>query len=425
MLLDSGYKVFYILIMWFLTFIFFLRCSKTLGTHLNIFILLYFIFSIKYFFLDIFSLILTDSWSGISDRSFYITILNNTMCIIAMFTGFILVGGRYSLDVFRKNSSGYWLESALLLFFSFLCFYPIISEFGSLVITNPRSVYTQTRTGWGVSYFMAAFLLYFSLVFSLASLNATIRNAVLVAIFYSVLLLFFGSKGKILGAITLIFFWYIYFNRVKLNVFLLFIFFIVAIPISAVIVNTFTVREYSVEMSLEDKLIFATRYADYNKNQAMVLDDLEEPLYGKMIFDDFVVSKIPRIFYPEKPKDFGEFLLAKKYYPSWFYEDTGSPRFGYSMYFIDFNYFALIILPLLSLIHGVMIALTWNALKKNFNPYSFALFSLVNGVVFLSAGAGSFFIETLLFIILLYASRFGVLPKLIVSKKVNYKDVKC
>ena len=75
-----------------------------------------------------------------------------------------------------------------------------------------------------------------------------------------------------------------------------------------------------------------------SKNESLVIDDKNMSLmFGKMMFEEFFVSKIPRVFYQNKPKDFGQFYLAEKYYPDRFDMDTGSPSFGKAIRITSYN----------------------------------------------------------------------------------------
>lgn len=398
----------YLSIQWLVLLMFYVRFSRIEGSQLNILTPSFLLTTFQYYYFDLWSIYRGNSW--IDSGGFYYVTLINTGEFIAFAVGLSFARKRYLIQAFpAKNTKGYGIEALLLLLLAGAVFFPIIQKFGTMVITDPRLVYTQTRTGWGLSYFMAAFFIYAAIGFALFTVRPTRTNMATLAILSAALLLSFGSKGKIIGAWTLIYFWYLYHKKPRLRIVSLLAVLALALPVAASVIDAFTVRE-GIKLGLAEKMDFAARYADYNKNQAMVAVDENPPRQGGMLFEDFILSKVPRVIYPSKPKNFGEFALAEHYYSDWFLEDNGAPRFGNAMYFIDFGVAAPFVIMFFALLSGLVAGSLWNGFLASGNPYSFMLFGLANGVVFLSAGAGSFALETILFLYLAYMLRYRRLP---------------
>ena len=57
-------------------------------------------------------------------------------------------------------------------------------------------------------------------------------------------------------------------------------------------------------------------YSDYNRHAMMLIDDDPELTWGSLTMETALYSRIPRVFYPGKPREWGTFRLAKKYYPN-------------------------------------------------------------------------------------------------------------
>ncbi|WP_338649372.1 hypothetical protein [Pseudomonas sp. ML2-2023-3] len=409
--LELTYRSSLLLICWLALLYLYLLASKREKSFLNILTPFVLVFSIRNYFLEGWRLFRTEPWG--SDTSFTMVVLTSTIQAAALIIGFMVIRKDLSLRFFqiKKASKSYWLESLIFLALAIFAFLPIYREFGLLVILDPRAVYIQTRTGWGLSYFLSSFFVYFSLLFTLFSITPKKTNIALVICFYSILLFALGSKGKILGAWMMVFFWYLKTFQPRFSAKISLVVLAASLPLAAIFISTFTTGESNNQGGTLTKIDYASLYSDYNKNEALVLDDNFDIEFGRIFFEDYVVSKIPRTLYPEKPKDFGQFSLAKKYYPDWFYGDTGSPSFGKASYFVDFGYLAILIIPLVSFLSGCVLSLLWNNSKVTKDPYNFSLFLLSNGVAFLAAGAGSFTIETLIIITILFYMRYHYISK--------------
>jgi len=409
--MDNVFRPLLLIFVWFLLAWLYILVSKRERSYLNIITPFFMLATVKTFFLEVWRLFRLDMWG--SDVAFVLVVIANGFYIGAFIFSFILLGKRKGFVIFHLSSKNgkYWVESLVFLILCVVFFFPIYKEFGNQVFLDSRYVYTQTRTGWGIYYFVSAFFAYFSLVFCLYSIKPKLVNVLCVAIFYSLLLFFLGSKGKVLGAWTIIFIWYLKQFKPQFSLKMLCTVFALILPLAAILVSGFTTGGTK-DLTLAEKVDFAAMYADYSKNESLVIDDKNMSLmFGKMMFEEFFVSKIPRVFYQNKPKDFGQFYLAEKYYPDRFDMDTGSPSFGKAMYFVDFGYLALFVIALFSFASGLFACMSWNGILFKDNPYNFIVACTFNGVSFIAVGVGSFLIETVLFLMLVYFLRFISIPK--------------
>lgn len=94
----------------------------------------------------------------------------------------------------------------------------------------------------------------------------------------------------------------------------------------------------------------AMSYFDVYRQQTMALEMLTEDkipyFYGKIYVSSYY-TVIPRLIWPDKPKDFGFALLNYKIYPA-YSADGYMPSFGLGYVFADFGYFSLILAGLLA-----------------------------------------------------------------------------
>jgi hypothetical protein len=120
----------------------------------------------------------------------------------------------------------------------------------------------------------------------------------------------------------------------------------------------------------------------------MIVDDDKPALWGRIFFEDNVYSRIPRAVFPDKPKDFGSFLLAEIYFPESFELDQGVPAFGVGATFADFKWFSLPILCLGNYVLGLLVRSLRNALSRFRHPGDFVVLTFLCGVPLLSVGVG-------------------------------------
>src|SRR5262249_36729826 len=116
-------------------------------------------------------------------------------------------------------------------------------------------------------------------------------------------------------------------------------------------------------------------YSDYTRNAMMVIDDKNlEPQLGRLRLEETIYGALPRTVFPDKPKDFGPFWLAKRYFPQRFDSETGAPAFGLGVAYADFGPFAAFYYFAAALATGVMLKLLVARLRQRPDPGTFLLF---------------------------------------------------
>jgi hypothetical protein len=164
--------------------------------------------------------------------------------------------------------------------------------------------------------------------------------------------------------------------------------------ITAVLLALFFFFSSGVELDQLGNLLIG--YSDYTSNGMMVVSDDKPALWGRILFEDNVFSRLPRAVFPDKPKDFGSFYLAKLYFPESFELDQGVPAFGVGAVFADFKWFTLPALCAVSLFLGLLTKSFWQALEKFRHPGDFIVFMFLCGVPLFSVGVGFLLPEHLL-----------------------------
>lgn len=274
----------------------------------------------------------------------------------------------------------------LLLAAAFVLYLPIFIEFKDSLL-DPRYIYEQTRTGYGIQFFGSALLTNCALILFLLSKR---RYHFLFIILLIGFTLSKGSKGQVLTDILIYVVWSIYvlgkrfgirktlFASIGLSVFL-----------SAVFVLNFRGEIDSLPLTIAS-------YSDYNRNAALIIEDRNAPLYyGRLCFEDFVFSKIPRVLWENKPKDFGSFLLAENYFPQLFAMDQGAPSFGIGVYFADFGSMAYLVIFLIYFSSGRLLRYFIRLCERDRSVFSFVMTLFCAGVTLLPVGVGYFLLEHL------------------------------
>lgn len=406
-----------LLVLLTLNMVVYAKLSKRLGSYLNYYTPIVVLDYIINYFLEIFSYSASGDYSKFS--SFIIISLLNFCSIFFLLLGALCVGKKYRIELFsvQSNKSKYFLEASFSFAVGLLLLYPLFATYGLNIYTRAREIYTETRTGWGGSSFLAPFFLCISLAFILFSIRKKpkISRLAPVAAAYIMVIYALGSKGKILKAIEVVYFWAIQRWRIRVNAVIFFVILLMAPVGGALIIAMF--KTTNTNMDVVSLLSGASAYSDYNKNAELALDSDQDLTYGQIYFENYFISKVPRFMYPDKPKDFGEFRLAKKYYPDWFERDTGAPSFGKLSIYLDFWIFAFLLIPVFSMINGAIIRAVSNSTSVHDSPYAFIIFTDLLGVNYLSAGVGSFFIELLVTLSIFYILRFSRIPSFRLFKK--------
>ncbi|HET7213198.1 MAG TPA: hypothetical protein VFL79_06410 [Terriglobia bacterium] len=283
---------------------------------------------------------------------------------------------------------------------------PVLLEFRQFIF-DPRQIYRLTRTGYGLESYVSAFLALLAVVFILFA-RCRRRTKILVVAAASGLLMLHGSKGQVLMVAFLIMLFEVYVRGRKLSPLRALV---AGAAVAVVLLGLFaaTMNLGSDSSSTIEKI---SSYSDYTRNAMLVIDSRMPAQHGRLTFQANFYSAIPRAFMPNKPKDFGTFYLAKKFYPEWFYSDTGSPAFGIGLQYADFGAFAIVYLLFFALLEGWLARIFVNRLKVTKHPADFVVMAFLAGVSIMPfGGVGWLFPEIIVVAFAMrYVSRIGARP---------------
>lgn len=305
--------------------------------------------------------------------------------IIAMVIAFRLVRDSYIVKLpfsnpINKNNRKYL--AYILFILAFLAYLPVLIEFREYLF-SPREIYVRTRTGYGLNFFVSTFLAILSFICFLFYKGATRFKKIIFTTLIVIFVGLHGSKGQILYLFLILALYYVYVRNWKVGVKK---FTFISIITSSLVVLTFfltTTFEYDNIFQL------MLSYSDYNRNAMIIIDKYDESFKeGRLTAESNFYARIPRAIMPDKPKDYGEFYLAKKYFPAWYYEDTGSPAFGIGLQYADFGDFSIIYLTIWGFITGLLLKLFINRLKKFRTPGDFIVVLFLSGIMLLPLGSG-------------------------------------
>ena len=280
----------------------------------------------------------------------------------------------------------------LLLASAFLLYFPILFEFREYIF-EPRYIYEQTRTGYGLQFFGSALLTYAALI---SFLFSTRRKHILFLMLCSAFILLKGQKGQFITGCAIYIVWFFYVKNVRLGV-------AKTSVIAAFGVGAFTALfALNYRGEIESLLFVIAGYSDYNRNAALVLQDPQlQPYGGQIIAEGFVLSKIPRVIWEGKPKNFGPFRLADRYFPEWFELDQGAPAFGVGVLYADFGEFSYLFALLGGLISGSIFKFFLRRFLAHPGILYFVMVLFCSGIELIPAGIGYFILEHFLFAYLL------------------------
>ena len=372
--------------------IYIIFCRDT-GSYINS-LTPYFIltFSTK-FFLDIIYNYIYDI-----NREYFITFIIYSSYVCELF--FLVIGynlaknNTVSIKLFNihLNKEFYlWI----ILGISYFIYSPVIIEYYDYIV-DPREIYIRTRTGYGLYYFLSIATANLSFICFLFTKEKNKIKSIIYLILYTFNLYLHGSKGVLITPIFIYILYLVCLKSIKFNLINSFKFLIIIFS-SAIILFSITLPE-----TMRDNLLIGIlNYSDYNRNMEKLIVDPIPPTYGKLTIENNILSLIPRIIYPEKPKNFGSFYLSEIYYPEWFYMDSGSPAFGNGTYFSDFGYYFFLYLAIVSFIFGYLLRLFFNSTKKFKTIFYFIIYLALAWSPIIDTAVGSPLIPNLLVTLLL------------------------
>ncbi|WP_158301064.1 O-antigen polymerase [Janthinobacterium sp. BJB426] len=284
----------------------------------------------------------------------------------------------------------------ILIFISYLFMFPIMYEYRDLLAT-PRNIYESTRTGYGIFLFTSALLNNLSFIAFIFSKKKTFTGSVL---FISILffnIYIHGSKGQFVTILMIYFAYVAYVLNRKMSGGK----FLINFGISASLLISLFVIFASQQRNMVEVVVNISNYSDYTRNANMVIDSDFPTQYGKLLIESNLYSRLPRVVYPDKPKDFGYFLLAKTFYPEWFENDSGSPSFGIGGIWADFGIFSIFYFLFWAILLGVLFKTLAVKLKENSNMGLFILVLFFMGIDLIPLGTGYLVVEHLFLAIII------------------------
>ncbi len=272
---------------------------------------------------------------------------------------------------YAHNNFG-WLGFAFLAL-AVLLYAPVLLQFSDYVL-DPRKIYEQTRTGFGVNFYISSSLAYLSVILILFSKRSSIVKAYV--------------KGRRLKWVSAL---------------------IVFAGLAVVAVGLFAAT-----MVLDGPLGAVesiSQYSDYTRNAMLVIDSNIPRQHGRLTLESNIVSLIPRVLMPSKPKNFGPMYLDEQFYPEALDEDAGSPAFGIGLQYADFGALAIAYLALFAGFRGWLAHIFVKRLKLTRHPGDFIVVAFLADISLFPIGAGWLLPETIIVAILIrYASCLGADP---------------
>jgi len=259
---------------------------------------------------------------------------------------------------------------------------PVLLAYPNL-LTSPREIYSLTRTGFGIYFFLSSFAVYVGYILFLFS-GARRRSAHMTYFVAACVILYMhGSKGQVLQLFLIALFYYTFVGLKSFGIRKM----ALIGPAAAIgIVGLFYLTS-PVDSAL-DMVSSIAEYSDYTRNSILVIDDPNLNLqHGQLTVGEMIYSLVPRVLFPDKPSDFGSLWLAEQYFPRRFAENTGAPAFGIGVPYADFGDFAIAYWMLAGLLSGITMRLLTSKLQFAPDAGTFALLLVFLNVQLIPAGA--------------------------------------
>jgi hypothetical protein len=342
-------------------------------TYLNVLTPLYAVFIPGNYFADLF--VLAQYGPTASTYAYFLNYLS-----YAAFLGMTAVGYMLAVPAFRlrvasdQYTPGTRLTAYVLLGLAIALYSPVLLQFRGDIL-NPRVIYEQTRSGFGLNFFLSATLCYLALILFLFQ-----KSSRLEFISFIIATLFFmwlhGSKGHMLGIILILGMYYVYGAKRRIS-FAGFAWVVGGLLSIVMILFLLTNPGILLNEGVVKNLV---GYSSYTANSMMVIDSNLGPLDGQLTLENQIYVRVPRLLDPDKPHDFGEFYLAKRFFPAAYERDTGAPAFGFGTVFADFGAVAPLFLGFCGLINGLIMKSFVNSLRRFEGPGEFILVLFAAGI---------------------------------------------
>lgn len=286
---------------------------------------------------------------------------------------------------------------------SVLAYAPVVLQFPEYIL-HPREIYTHTRTGFGIYFYLSSAFSYLSVILIQFSNRSRAVKGVVVLAAMAVLILH-GSKGQVLSLVLLLALFEVYIKGRKVNLW--------ASLLVGAGLGVLGVLLLAATMALGDSpaeaLQSMSEYSDYTRNAMLVIDSRFPIQYGRLTMESQIIGRIPRAIMPNKPKNFGAMYLDDYFYPESLDQDAGSPDFGVGVQYADFGYLAIVYLALFAILRGWLARIFVTRLRLSRHPSDFFMLAFLANVSLIPVGGiGWLFPEALLITLFLrFASSLG------------------
>jgi hypothetical protein len=288
-------------------------------------------------------------------------------------------------------ATGNGLAPYLVLGAAVMLYMPVLIEFRG-ALTNPREIYEQTRSGYGVYFFLSTTLCYLALVLLLFKRRLRRLELGLFSLLCTVFLWLHGSKGQMLLIVFILAIYWVYVRAKSLS---LARFAVFGTVLTSLGVGLFLLTNPLLLVNSEG-LQGISAYSDYTRNGMLVIDSDVGPLFGRLSLEQQIYSRIPRPLFPDKPNDFGVLYLAEHFFPAAFQKGAGAPAFSFGSELADFGVLALPLLLLESFFSGMLLNMFMTGLRRYRSPGDFVMVLFAAGLSLIPL-AGAFMLpESLL-----------------------------
>jgi hypothetical protein len=281
----------------------------------------------------------------------------------------------------RYSYSNFDTLSYVFLAIAVLMYLPILLQFPEYLL-DPRQIYTHTRTGFGVNFYISSTLAYLAVILiQFSGRSRWVKGFVILVA--AVVLSLHGSKAQMLSLVLLLALFEVYVRGRKLK--------LMSSLIAGVGLGFFLLLLFAATMALGDStaeiLETISQYSDYTRNAMLVMDSHFPLQYGRLTMEAQIIGRIPRVLMPNKPKDFGGLYLSDQFYPEAMDADIGAPDFGIGVQYADFGEFAIVYLAIFAILRGWLARVFVSRLSSTRHPADFFLVAFLAGLSLFPVGA--------------------------------------
>lgn len=307
--------------------------------------------------------------------------------LIILFIGlFYIANTKKGFKVKQRNCLFNYKKCILILGTFVIIFFLLNMDSVTSAISNPRMFYANSRIGGGFLYYIVipcVIFLYFCCITKLNynhKLFANFIKSFIATLVVIGLIYIFGQKSSIV-LIT-----YLYLSTLSLKIkskkknYYIILPGLILVAVFAVIFSLYNIQQNINTVGLFQKFI---DYADFLDNFNDLVDNLDCFYFGRIFFENEVMSYIPRALMPNKPTLFGSLQLGLNVprLVNWTLSLTGAPSFGpIGTAYADFGIVGIILYTLLQLFI-FYIARGFEIKLKEYNFWYHLLYLTFTGVL--------------------------------------------